>query len=76
MLTKIRHCLSTLLCVSLMLPMLVVPVEAQARVTITIGKPNIWSLAQAHYLLANMRQTDRSLKMKALAEAATRTQSS
>jgi hypothetical protein len=29
--------------------------------TVTIGRPNMWSLAQAHYLLANVRNTNRAL---------------
>lgn len=64
MLTKIRYCLSMMLCISLMVQITAVRVEAQRQeMTITIGKPNIWSLGQAHYLLANMRNTNRGLKV-------------
>jgi hypothetical protein len=66
--SKLRYCLITLLSISLVLPMLRGSAQAQSRVTISIGKPSIWSLAQAHYLLANMRQADRALKMKQLAD--------
>jgi hypothetical protein len=42
----------------------VFPVYSQdkKRISISIGKPAVWTLAQAHYLLANMHQQDRKLK--------------
>jgi len=65
MLTLIGRCLAVLLSINLCFHVLVVPVEAQRQeITMTIGKPNIWSLAQAHYLLANMRQVNRGLKVQ------------
>ena len=33
------------------------------RLTIDIGQPSIWSLGQAHYLLANMHQENRALRV-------------
>lgn len=49
--------------------LLALPIQAQNQTTkgkpvnITFGQPNIWSLEQAHYLLAQMRE--RSLSIKA-----------
>lgn len=41
------------------------PTEArEAPVQITVGQPNIWSLEQAHYLLAQMHERSASLKAK------------
>jgi IPT/TIG domain-containing protein len=37
-------------------------------VDITIGKPSVWTLAQAHYLLANLHEADRQLKIANLAD--------
>ncbi|HVG18355.1 MAG TPA: IPT/TIG domain-containing protein [Blastocatellia bacterium] len=36
--------------------------QDKRRISISIGKPAVWTLAQAHYLLANMHQQDRKLK--------------
>lgn len=44
---------------------LALPASAQERVHIEIGEPNLWSLEQAHYLLARMRATDQDLKNRA-----------
>ncbi len=41
-----------------------VPVEAQQPVNISFGQPNIWSLEQAHYLLAKMQAANLELKNK------------
>src|SRR5689334_837177 len=35
---------------------------------IMISRPSIWTLAQAHYLLAQMHKDDRALKLKALGD--------
>ena len=42
----------------------VLPVYSSGKktISISIGKPAVWTLAQAHYLLANMHQQDRGLK--------------
>jgi hypothetical protein len=54
------------LCVSLLLPFL--PRQAAAddgpRIIIDIGQPAIWSLGQAHYLLARMHRTNNKLNTK------------
>ncbi len=34
-----------------------------SRVTVEVGQPNIWSLAQAHYLLSVMRHSNRDLRV-------------
>jgi len=36
--------------------------KAQKKVQVQLGKPNVWSIGQAHYLLASMRQVNRGLK--------------
>lgn len=45
-----------------------VPRQATAqigkKVQIRIGKPSVWSMGQAHYLLADMRQKNRDLKTR------------
>jgi len=60
------------LCLSLYLSFLPRQVEAQVgrKVQIQIGKPSIWSIGQAHYLLADMRQKNRSLKTRMPDDAA------
>jgi hypothetical protein len=40
--------------------------QAQGVLDITVGKPSIWTLAQAHYLLAQMHKTDRSWQVASL----------
>jgi IPT/TIG domain len=44
------------------------PVEAAVPVNVTVGKPSVWTLAQAHYLLAQMHKDDRAWKMVALGD--------
>jgi hypothetical protein len=39
------------------------PAQRPPPVSIEIGQPAVWSLAQAHYLLANMHQENRGLKV-------------
>jgi len=41
-------------------------VQAQNIVDISVGKPSVWTLAQAHYLLAQMHKTDRSWQINPL----------
>lgn len=60
----IHRCIVVGLCTTLFLQLLPIEVEAlhstnKSQITVNIGKPTIWSLAQAHYLLANMRQNNR-----------------
>src|SRR5215510_8559062 len=38
-----------------------VTADVKSKVQIQIGKPSVWSLAQAHYLLAKMHQDNRGL---------------
>jgi len=42
--------------------------QTPAPLEVMIGRPSIWTLAQAHYLLAQMHKEDRALKVKALSE--------
>jgi len=51
---------------STVMPPLAVPVQAQQGqpIIITFGQPNIWSLEQAHYLLARMRAQTLKLQSK------------
>jgi hypothetical protein len=55
------------LCLALLLSSLslravaVGPPANKARISLTIGQPSIWSLAQAHYLLAGMREADKGI---------------
>ena len=54
--------------------LLALPIQAQNQTTkgkpvnITFGQPNIWSLEQAHYLLAQMRERSLSIKATNLAD--------
>ena len=64
MLKHARPTIAYLILASLYLPFCAVQTQAQRqKMTVTIGRPNIWSLAQAHYLLANVRNTNRALKV-------------
>lgn len=61
---KFRPILTLLISFSLVLPMTGLRVaNAQNQITMVIGRPNIWSLGQAHYLLANLRNTNRDLSV-------------
>lgn len=44
------------------------PVYAQQVVTVTADQPNIWTLEQAHYLLAQMHRRNLDLKAKGIGE--------
>jgi len=64
MLTKIKSHVIKLVCASLIIPFVSIRSQAQnQQMTLSIGRPNIWSLAQAHYLLAGVRNTNRNLKV-------------
>lgn len=67
----VQRVLVTYLCFSLCLSF--VPRQANAqigsKVQIRIGKPSVWSMGQAHYLLAQMRQKNRTLQTKMPDEA-------
>src|SRR5215208_2206518 len=64
--TVVQRLLVTFLCLSLCLSFLPQQTEAQIgeRVQIQIGKPSVWSMGQAHYLLADMRKKNRGLKTR------------
>src|SRR5215213_3281942 len=71
---KLCRWLSLLISASLLLTGLSpVSVSAQDRrrkpVVVSFGQPNIWSLEQAHYLLARMHMTNLELQAKALTDA-------
>ena len=55
-----------LLCVSVVLSVIAPTAGAQnnSQITVEVGQPNIWSLGQAHYLLAAMRENSRGLGVK------------
>jgi hypothetical protein len=61
-----RSQLAAITCLSLLLPICSLNVRGQnkSQITIEVGQPNIWSLGQAHYLLANMRERSRDLGVK------------
>lgn len=64
--TAVQRLLVTFLCLSLCPCLLPQQAEAQIgkRVQIQIGKPSVWSMGQAHYLLADMRKKNRDLKTR------------
>src|SRR6266404_746581 len=53
-------------CLIALLPIVAPTVGAQnkSQITVEVGQPNIWSLGQAHYLLAGMRENSRGLGVK------------
>ncbi len=53
---------------SLILLQTALTVPAQRPIVITADQPNIWTLEQAHYLLAQMHRRNLDLKAKALEE--------
>jgi hypothetical protein len=67
-----RAWLVSLLCASLLTGSLAPVASAQNRkrkpVVVSFGQPNIWSLEQAHYLLARMHMTNLDLKARELAD--------
>ena len=66
-----NHCVSLFLIASLFLTGLL-PLTGLAQdrkrkpIVVSFGQPNIWSLEQAHYLLARMHMTNLELQAKAL----------
>jgi hypothetical protein len=65
----ISRALIIYLCAVLLLPLFPAqaeaakgPSKAQKKVQIQLGKPTVWSIGQAHYLLAKMRFDNRGLK--------------
>ena len=65
----ISRSLSHLLSLSLLIGGLVVPSQAQRRViVVNADQPNLWTLEQAHYLLAQMHRRNLDLRAKNLEE--------
>jgi hypothetical protein len=61
----------SLIIVILQFPLKIIAQQAWSTpgpVDILIGRPSIWTLAQAHYLLAQMHKDDRALRVKAMTE--------
>lgn len=64
-----KSTISLLLTASLLLPAFVTSVFSQDRpIVITFGQPNIWSLEQAHYLLARMHRQNLDLQTARLGD--------
>lgn len=59
--------LAVCLCASLMLTLLPARIAAKdvPQLTLNVGQPNVWSLSQAHYLLALLRDNHRELNVTA-----------
>jgi hypothetical protein len=60
------------LCLALLLQTFPLPVSASQLppvVTVEVGQPSVWSLGQAHYLLAQMHKRDRGLSTAMPTEA-------
>jgi len=68
--SKIQHFLSIVTAISIVLTGTVLPALSQQRkpVIISFGQPNIWSLEQAHYLLARMHRQNLDLQTAALGD--------
>jgi hypothetical protein len=65
---SLRLSLTWLLVISLLVVGFVRPAPAQERrIVVSIGQPNIWSLEQAHYLLARMHRQNLDLQTAQLA---------
>lgn len=66
-LNAISRCISLPLSFALLLSGLVLPVQAQRRIiVINADQPSVWTLEQAHYLLAQMHRRNLDLKAKSL----------
>lgn len=68
--TRRRSYQSGLLIVAFLSQLILVPktVEAQ-QIKVTVGQPSIWSLEQAHYLLAQIRERNMGIRNPILSEA-------
>src|SRR2546421_7678167 len=66
-----RAWVCALLCAALLAGWFILPTSAQERrrkpVVVSFGQPNIWSLEQAHYILARMHLENQELRAKSLA---------
>ncbi len=66
---KTRKRCSAFLCLLLfntLIPSTAIGQRTESPVVVTIGRPNIWSLEQAHYLLARMHHRNRELEAEPL----------
>lgn len=65
-LSPVRRALAWVLCAGFILPLYPLRVAAVEgpRIIIEIGQPSVWSLGQAHYLLAKMHRRDRKLSTR------------
>src|SRR5258708_26481272 len=60
-----RHAVVIYLCSTLMVSLVPRPAEArETPVKIEIGQPAVWSLGQAHYLLASMHERNRQISTR------------
>lgn len=71
--TMLRKCLSLILLCVIAAQGITIHAEPpiadeRSGVVITIGKPSIWTLAQAHYLLAQVHNTNRGLQVASLGD--------
>src|SRR2546421_9725477 len=64
--TYARRLIITCLCVTLSFPFVLWQVDAKdgPRIIIQIGQPSVWSLGQAHYLLARMHKKNKQLRSR------------
>jgi hypothetical protein len=62
---RLKRSLTLALCLTLLAPLSASPQGQQKnrkRVQIQVGKPSVWSMGQAHYMLAGMRRENRGLR--------------
>lgn len=65
----VRRAAAWLVCLSLLLPLWPKEAAAQRRViVVNAEQPNLWTLEQAHYLLAQMHRRNLDLKAKSLSD--------
>lgn len=68
--TRRRSYQSVMLIVALLSQLIVVSRSANAQqIKVTVGQPSIWSLEQAHYLLAQIRERNMGIRNPILSEA-------
>jgi hypothetical protein len=65
--------MTIIVCAFTLAPFLPQPVQAgdtKEKIQVNIGKPSVWSLAQAHYLLASMHKQNDGIKIDPISSAA------
>src|SRR2546430_2382987 len=68
-----RRAVALIACGIILTPFLPQPIEAgntKEKVQVKIGKPSVWSLAQAHYLLASMHKKNASITIDPISSSA------